>query len=74
MSGILDLREHCLDIVAESQLRAAKHFMHNSIPALLGSLQLWIDSGAGTADAEMKRSIRETIKKTKRQISSVRYD
>lgn len=72
LSGILNLRKHCLAIVAESQLHAAKQYMHNGVPALLGSLQLWVDSGAGSADAETKQSIRATITRTKEQISAVR--
>lgn len=71
LSGIIDLRKQCLSIVADSQLHAAKQYMQDAVPALLGSLQLWVDSGFGTSDAETKQSIRTALAKTKEQISAV---
>ncbi|KAH9883404.1 hypothetical protein F4778DRAFT_801988 [Xylariomycetidae sp. FL2044] len=61
LSGIIELRKHCISIVAESQLRAARTFIRDGIPALLGDLDLWVQSGASDADAERKRLVRETL-------------
>jgi len=61
LSGILALRRHCLSLVAESQLRIVTKYIEDDIPALLGDVELWVRSGAGTAGAEEKRAIRETL-------------
>ncbi len=41
------------------------------IPALLGDIALWIESGAGSADAEQKRTIRETLNELERRLRTV---
>ncbi|OQV10816.1 hypothetical protein CLAIMM_14754 isoform 3 [Cladophialophora immunda] len=61
LSGILQVRKYCLSIVAESQLRAAVSYMTDAIPALLGSVELWVQSGAGSLSAERKQTIRNSI-------------
>ncbi|KAK1989740.1 hypothetical protein LX36DRAFT_594126 [Colletotrichum falcatum] len=63
LSGILALRRHCLAIIGDSQLRIARGFVTNDLPALLGDVALWIESGAGTASAEQKRSVRKALDK-----------
>ncbi|KAH0845562.1 hypothetical protein FOPE_10998 [Fonsecaea pedrosoi] len=62
LSGILEVRKYCLSIVAQSQLRAAAEYMTNAIPALLGSVELWVQSGAGSLGAERKQAVRDTIR------------
>ncbi|KIW75046.1 hypothetical protein Z517_11817 [Fonsecaea pedrosoi CBS 271.37] len=62
LSGILEVRKYCLSIVAQSQLRAAVEYMNNAIPALLGSIELWVQSGAGSLGAERKQAVRDTIR------------
>ncbi|OAL35776.1 hypothetical protein AYO20_04926 [Fonsecaea nubica] len=62
LSGILEVRKYCLSIVAQSQLRAAVEYMTNAIPALLGSVELWVQSGAGSLGAERKQAVRDTIR------------
>ncbi|KAL3290649.1 tat pathway signal sequence [Colletotrichum asianum] len=68
LSGIIALRKHCLSIIAESQLRLATKFVTNDIPALLGEAALWVESGAGSANAEQKSAVRRTLDKIERQL------
>lgn len=72
LSGILALRSHCLKIVADSQLSIAKSFIHNDIPALLGEATLWVESGAGSACAEQKRQIHDTLNIIEARLKRVR--
>jgi len=71
LSGIMELRKHCLSIVAKSQYRAAQDYMQNSVPALLNSLELWIQAGSGSLSAEKKQIIRNAMKSLSEQISAV---
>ncbi|OHW99019.1 hypothetical protein CSPAE12_02220 [Colletotrichum incanum] len=68
LSGIVALRKHCLAIIGDSQLSIATKFVANDIPALLGDVALWIESGAGSAGAEQKRVVRETLDKVERML------
>ncbi|CAI0647909.1 unnamed protein product, partial [Colletotrichum noveboracense] len=68
LSGIFALRKHCLSIIADSQLRLATKFVTNDIPALLGEAGLWVESGAGSANAEQKSAVRRTLDKIERQL------
>lgn len=61
LSGILAVREHCMEMVSESQRRMAEHYMKHSIPALLRNVDLWVQSGLGTMTAERKQNIRDTL-------------
>lgn len=61
LSGILVLRRSCIAIVADSQRRAATRYIRDQIPALLAQLQLWVQSGAGTAGAEHKEAVRKVL-------------
>lgn len=72
LSGILALRKHCLGIIADSQLSAAKRYIDNDIPAVLGEAALWVGSGAGTASAEQKHQIRDTLDLIELQLKRVR--
>lgn len=71
LSGILQVRRHCLSLVAEGQLRAAKEYITNAIPALLGSIELWIQSGAGSVSAERKEAIRSALDEIERELEAV---
>lgn len=68
LSGIIPVRKHCISLVASSQLRNAREYIKNDIPALLGDIELWIQSGAGTIDAERKAEIRETVNALEAQL------
>ncbi|EXF77774.1 hypothetical protein CFIO01_03095, partial [Colletotrichum fioriniae PJ7] len=72
LSGILALRKHCLGIVADSQLSIAKRYIDNDIPAILGEAALWVESGAGSASAEQKRQIRDTLNSIEFRLKRVR--
>jgi hypothetical protein len=61
LSGIPRLRRHCIGILADSQLRSARAYIRDDIPALLSDLDLWIISGAGSASAERRRVVREAL-------------
>lgn len=61
LSGILAVRRSCIAIVADSQRRAATRYIRDQIPALLAQLQLWVQSGAGTAGAEHKEAVRKVL-------------
>lgn len=61
LSGILDVRRHCISIVAQSQFRAANNFMRVEIPALLRSIEMWVRSGAGDITIERRLAIRECV-------------
>jgi hypothetical protein len=61
LSGILAVRKHCFSIVSEGQLRIAAMYVADDIPAFLADIELWVQSGAGTASAEQKRAVREAL-------------
>ncbi|KAK6604057.1 hypothetical protein H4I95_05960 [Botrytis cinerea] len=43
-SGIPELRRFCRKITASAQLMQALHFMRSTVPSLLNSITLWLDS------------------------------
>lgn len=73
LSGILGVRKHCLSIVAESQLRAATEYLTDAIPAVLGSVELWVESGSGSVGAERKRVIREQLEEIESALDVVSF-
>jgi len=72
LSGIFAVRKHCIAIVASSQLRNARKYINDDIPALLGDVELWVQSGAGTVDAERRAEIRETLNVLEARLKRVR--
>ncbi|KAF7549239.1 hypothetical protein G7Z17_g6514 [Cylindrodendrum hubeiense] len=74
LSCILEVRKYCISIVANSQRRIAACYMRDEIPALLAQIELWVQSGAGSADAERKEVVRCTLTelegRLKRDLSS----
>ncbi|KAF2462919.1 uncharacterized protein BDR25DRAFT_298822 [Lindgomyces ingoldianus] len=71
LSGILELRRHCIGIVAESRLRATKGFIKDEIPAFLGSVELWVEAGSGNASAERKEEILDTVSAIQRELDEL---
>jgi hypothetical protein len=71
LSGILQVRKYCLSIVAESQLCAAIEYMTDAIPALLGSVELWVQSGSGSLSAERKQAMRNTLEEIQCALDTV---
>jgi hypothetical protein len=61
LSGIVTIRKHCMSLVSQRQLRIATQYLRGDIPNLLGDIELWVQTGAGTADAEKKRAVREAL-------------
>ncbi len=71
LSGILDVRRHCVGIVAEAQYQAALRYIRHKIPALLESLQLWVESGSGSMNAERKAAIRSALNNIEDMLNNV---
>ena len=71
LSRILDVRRHCISIVAQSQLRAAKNYIRDDVPALLGSIGLWTQSGAGGVGVEQRQAIHNGVNEIERQFQEV---
>ena len=61
LSGILGLRRHCIAVVGDSQCRIATNYIRNEIPGLLADVNLWVQSGSATMDAEQGREVREAL-------------
>ena len=73
LSGILSLRKHCISMVASSQLFSAMKYIRDGIPAVLGDIDLWVQSGAGSVDAERREEIRITLNALEARLTEVRY-
>lgn len=71
LSGIPALRKFCISVVSESQHRAAKQFMRVSVPAVIGNVGLWLQSGVDTVDAERRLAITRTLDEMERRLVSV---
>lgn len=61
LSGIIAVRKHCMALVSENQLRVATKYLRDDIPNLLSNVKLWVQTGAGTADAERKLAVRKAL-------------
>jgi hypothetical protein len=72
LSGILDLRRHCIGVVAQSRLQATRNFVKDEIPALIGSIGLWVEAGSGNASAESKRRILHAVSTMRQEVDEVR--
>jgi len=72
LSNIIDVRRHCISLVAQSQLRAAERYMNDQIPTLLGSVALWVQSGSEQANVQRKEEIRATLSTVERELRNVR--
>lgn len=71
LSGIIEARKHLVAVVGESQLRASKNFLEHNVPALLRDVELWVQSGAGSASAEEKQAVRHVLRKAERKLEKV---
>jgi hypothetical protein len=71
LSGIIALRRHCMALVSDSQFRIATKYLQDDIPSLLSSIELWVQSGSGTADAERKQAVREAVDGFENSLRSV---
>lgn len=71
LSGIIEARKHLVAVVGESQLRASKNFLEHNVPALLRDVELWVQSGAGSASAEEKQAVRHVLGEVERKLEKV---
>jgi hypothetical protein len=58
-------------MVADRQFRVATKYIQDDIPALLEDVELWVQSGAGSVDAEQKAAIRETLNMLEARLNRV---
>jgi hypothetical protein len=72
LSGVLELRRYCIGIVAQSRHRATAKYIKDEIPALIGSVQLWVEAGAGNGSAESKQAILDAVSAIEREFEEVR--
>ncbi|KAI1074413.1 hypothetical protein F5B20DRAFT_586300 [Whalleya microplaca] len=61
LSGTLEVREHCMATVLESQCLLVTKYIRNDISVLLGEVELWVQSGSRSMDAERKQILREAL-------------
>jgi hypothetical protein len=71
-SGILELRRYCIGVVAQSRLQAIQSFIKDKIPALIGSVELWVEAGAGDASAEDKQQVLDAVSTMQQRLEKVR--
>jgi hypothetical protein len=71
-SGILTLRRYCIGVVAQSRVEATRKFIKDEIPALVGSIELWVDAGSGNANAETKQRILDAVAAMQGELDKVR--
>lgn len=68
LSGIIEVRRHLVGLVGESQLRTSKIFLDRQVPALLRDVEIWVQSGAGSASAEEKQAVRDVLGKVEKKL------
>ncbi|KAJ4184843.1 hypothetical protein NW755_008756 [Fusarium falciforme] len=68
LSGILQVRKHCISIVANSQRRIATRYIKDQIPAFLAQVDLWVQSGARTASEERREVLCRRLDDVERQL------
>jgi hypothetical protein len=73
LSGILDMRQHFVSKVADSQVRLAQAYMQNHIPDVLRDLELWVEDGAGSLSTERRIAVQRTLGEVEEQLDAVRY-
>lgn len=72
LSGIPALRSHCIGIVADSHLQATLEYIRDEVPAFIGSVELWLQAGSGTASVERKEQILEAVDAIQEELDKVR--
>ncbi|KAM0427908.1 hypothetical protein ACHAPT_007367 [Fusarium lateritium] len=68
LSGIFQVRKHCISIVANSQRRIATRYIKDQIPAFLAQVDLWVQSGARTASEERREALCRRLDNVERQL------
>jgi hypothetical protein len=72
LSGIPALRRHCIGIVADSHLKATVEYITNEVPAFVGSVELWLQAGSGTASVERKEKILSAVNAIQARLDKAR--
>ncbi|PQK15746.1 hypothetical protein BB8028_0006g00680 [Beauveria bassiana] len=70
LSGIIDLRRHCVSIVSANQHREASGFMKTDIPKLLAAIDLWVQSGEDTWDGELRAAVKTALDDVEARLES----
>ncbi|KAH8721416.1 hypothetical protein HC256_001772 [Beauveria bassiana] len=73
LSGIIDLRRHCVSIVSANQHREASGFMKTDIPKLLAAIDLWVQSGEDTWDGELRAAVKTALDDVEARLESVGF-
>ncbi|KAH5431380.1 hypothetical protein HBI38_166430 [Parastagonospora nodorum] len=68
LSGILELRRHCLGIVASSQLAAFKSLIEDEVPAFLGSMKLWVKAGSSGTSAQRIQIMTDAVSRVEQAL------
>lgn len=71
-SGIPELRRFCRKITASAQLMQALHFMRSTVPSLLNSITLWLDSvqiNAQVQDDSTKTVVLDCYERSRNEVS-----
>ncbi|KAF2026367.1 hypothetical protein EK21DRAFT_115930 [Setomelanomma holmii] len=71
LSGILELRCYCIGVVAQSRLQATQTFIKDEIPAFIGSVELWVESGSGNASAESKQRVLDDVSAIQQELDKL---
>ncbi|GJN83256.1 hypothetical protein PLIIFM63780_006804 [Purpureocillium lilacinum] len=61
LSGIMAVRQHCIAILSDSQHLAATDYMRHRVQALLGSIQVWVQSLTENADVQKHKALQEAL-------------
>jgi hypothetical protein len=61
LSGIIELRRHCVSLLEDDQLRIATKYIRDDIPAILSDIALWVQSGTESVNTERRETVRETL-------------
>ncbi|PMD51050.1 uncharacterized protein K444DRAFT_543887 [Hyaloscypha bicolor E] len=61
LSGIIELRRHCVSLLEDDQLRIAMKYIRDDIPAILCDIALWVRSSTESINTERMETVRETL-------------
>jgi hypothetical protein len=65
LSGIIDLRRHCLSIVSKAQLSAAMRYINCEVPAVVAHIRLWAESVSSNWTGANEKLVADAINSVK---------
>jgi hypothetical protein len=71
LSGIPNLRRHCLLISADAQFNAVSAFLNTQVPSLLGSIHQWLLQGTSDMTAERADQLRAALESSRQAFDQV---